>query len=75
MMPSVSWKVLQVTDGQGQDATGRFVNGKNVTYQLSAGQTGTVFVPASQFDPDTVKSMVAAAAGNLAQVANLTSDS
>lgn len=68
------WKVIQVADGQGQDATGRFVAGKNVTYQLASGHSGTVFVPAVQFNPDTVKAAIAADAANLDAISNLSSD-
>lgn len=69
----VAWRVINVQDGQGQDATGRYVNGKTVTYQLASGHSGTVFVPNGQADPDTVRAMVQQEAANLAAIANLQS--
>lgn len=64
--------VVSVQDGQGQNDQGSWVRGKNVTFQLSSGPTGTVFVPDSQFNPDMVKAMVQDAAQRLAAVHNLT---
>lgn len=68
------WRVIQVQDGTGPDSTGRFVQGKTVTYQLETGHTGTVFVPAPNANADAVKLAVAADAANLDAIANLTSD-
>lgn len=71
----VKWKVTQVVDGTGPDSTGRFVVGKTITFQLDTGHTGTVFVPATDANPDAVKLAVQQAAANLDAIANLTSDS
>jgi len=57
------------------DASGQAVRGYTVTYQLSTGQTGQAFVPGAQFVPDQAKQVIAAAAANLAAIANLTSES
>lgn len=67
-----SGKVTNVQDGQGQNDQGQWVRGKNVTFQLSGGQTGTVFVPDSMFNPDMVRTAIQAAAQKLADVHNLT---
>jgi hypothetical protein len=69
----VAWRVINVQDGQGQDATGRYVNGKTVTFQLSTGHSGTVFVPGGQSDVATVRAMVQQEAANLAAITALSS--
>lgn len=68
------WRVINITPGQGADASGRFVNGKNVTYQLRSGQAGTVFVPDGSDTPEYVKAVIQSAAENLAALHNLTSE-
>jgi hypothetical protein len=69
---AASGQVTNVQAGQGQNDQGQWVKGKNVTYQLSGGQTGTVFIPDSMFNPDMVKAAVRADAQKLADVHNLT---
>jgi hypothetical protein len=69
---AASGRVTQVTAGQGQNEQGQWVRGQNVTFMLASGQTGTVFVPDSMFNPDMVRAAVTAAAANLAAVHNLT---
>lgn len=54
---------------------GAAVRGFMVTYQLATGQSGQVFVPGTQFVPDQARQVIAAAAANLAAIANLTSES
>jgi hypothetical protein len=65
-------RVVSVADGQGQNAQGTWTKGKNVTYQLTSGQTGTVFIPADVFSVESVTAAVKAEAQKLADVANLT---
>jgi hypothetical protein len=67
-----SGRVMSVMDGQGQNAQNQWVRGKQVTYQLTTGQTGTVFIPDSDFNVDGVRAALAAAAQKLADVSNLT---
>lgn len=67
----VGWKVLSVADGTGPDPTGRYVNGKTVTYQLKSGHTGTVFVPGADANPEAVAAIIRQAAANLDAIANL----
>ena len=69
---TASGRVVNITDGQGQNDQGQWVKGKNVAYQLDSGQAGSVFVPLSMFNPDMVKACVAAAAQNLADSLNIT---
>lgn len=68
------WRIISVSPGQGQDATGRYTTGKQVTYQMATGQSGTVFVPDGQDTVEYTKAVVQAAADNLAALHNLTSD-
>lgn len=68
-----SWRVIAVADGTGQDATGRFTTGRNVTYQLSTGPTGTVFIPSSAMTEETVAAAIQADAAVLHNIANLSS--
>lgn len=68
---AVGWKVLSVSDGTGPDPTGRYVNGKTVTYQLKSGHTGTVFVPGADANPEAAAALIRQAAANLDAIANL----
>lgn len=68
----ISVKVLNISDGQGPNPAGGFVKGRNVTYQLSTGHTGTVFIPMDSFNEDAVRAAIATDAANVARVANLT---
>lgn len=67
-----SGTITTVSPGQGQNEQGQWVRGQNVSFQLVTGQVGTIFVPDSQFNPERVRALVAAAAQNLADVHNLT---
>jgi hypothetical protein len=69
---SPTGRVINIADARDRDATGNFVTGKNVTYQLATGQTATVFVPGATFSEDAVRAAVTADAATLAKVANLT---
>lgn len=74
MPGTVQWKVIPPVMARTQiDATGQPVQGKVVTFQLSTGQTGTVFVPDAQFSTDGVKAAIQPVADNLDAVLNLTS--
>jgi hypothetical protein len=66
------WKVTGANQTTGQDQTGRYVNGFEVTYQLKSGATGSVFVPKDGFNEDAVRAAVDAAARTLANVLNIT---
>ena len=67
----LSGQVISVASTIGQDATGNWVPGKNVTYQLNSGHTGTVFVPDATFGAETAKAAILADAQKLAAVANI----
>lgn len=69
----VQWRVTQVIDMTGRDATGQIVKGKNVTYQIMNGPAETVFVPGDPPTADQVLDAVRARAANLNDIATLTS--
>lgn len=69
------WKVTGQQTASGQDTNGSFVRGRNITYQLADGTTGSVFVPNSSYTPEAVKAAIAADADKVAAVSMLTSES
>jgi hypothetical protein len=69
------WKVTRQVAGPGQDADGKFVQGRTITYQLADGTSGTVFVANTNYTVDSVKAAIAEDAGRVAGVAKLTSES
>lgn len=64
----VAFKVVDVKETTGQDATGRFVPGKQVSYQLKSGLSGTIFVPDAAFNEDAVRAAIQKAAATLQNV-------
>lgn len=70
-----AWQVTNVAKTVGQDATGRYTQGWEVTYQIDSGHTGTVFVSGADLSPDQVKQAIAKQAAALAGTVNLTSNS
>jgi hypothetical protein len=64
-------QVISVVDKTAQDATNAWVPGETVTYQLSTGQTGSVWLPKSQATPDAVRAAVMADAERLAGIASI----
>ena len=74
MPGSVSWKVVPPVVSRTQiDSSGQPTPGKVVTFQISSGQLGTVFLPDAQFNPDAIKAAIQPAADNLAAVLDLSS--
>ena len=74
-MSDPQWKVTAQQTATGQDSNGSFVRGRNITYQLADGTSGSVFVPNSNYTPDAVKAAIAADAEKVQAVAQLTSES
>jgi hypothetical protein len=68
-----AWKVTGAAQTTGLGPNGQYQRGWEVTYQLEGGTTGTVFVPAAAFSPETVRAAVADDAARLAAVLGLTS--
>lgn len=71
----VNWTVSGASQGLGQDATGRYVQGWEVTYTLDTGHTGTVFVPGSVANQDAIKAAINQSANALNSVINMSSSS
>lgn len=69
-----SWKIVNAVQGQQLGQSGQYVKGWSVTYQLANGSSGTVFVPGDTLSTDAVKQAATDAAGQLAAVLSLTSD-
>lgn len=65
------WKVVSVVDATGLDATGSYVKGRNVTYQLATGPAGTVFIPLSVFGTEAATAAITADAAKLYAVSQL----
>lgn len=72
---AVPWQIVNVVDSQGQGPSGGFTKGKDITFQLAGGQTGTFFVPLASFNPDAVKGLAASEAAKLQAVLGLTHNS
>lgn len=70
-----SWTVSNASQTVAQDATGRYVQGWEVTYTLDTGHTGTVFVPGSVPNQDAIKAAIQQSANALKGVINLNSQS
>ena len=67
----VTWSVTSQQEVTRADPTGRFVPGVLVGFRTTAGVDGTVFVPDSQFTPETVRAMVQARVQRLSAVGAL----
>lgn len=70
-----NWTVSNAAQTTGQDATGRFVKGWEVTYTLDTGHTGTVFVAGEVPNEATVKAAIQQSANALKGVINLSNQS
>lgn len=55
-----TWKVISQQETSGQNDQGAYVHGVTVTFQTTKGVTGTVFVPDSVYNADTVRARVQA---------------
>jgi hypothetical protein len=69
------WRVTQVVNTTAADATGKYTTGKQVSFVLDSGVTGTIFAPDGQDNPAAVKAAIMAEAAKLDQIANLTQNS
>jgi hypothetical protein len=67
----LAWKVIDTKTLSGPDATGRYVPGYQITYQLKSGHAGTVFVPKAAATQEAVAAAITADAQVLAGIANL----
>lgn len=70
-MPQTKWKVTAQQETTQASPGSGIVRGVTVTFQLDDGTVGTVFVPDAQYNPANVKAAIAARAGQLEEVGNL----
>lgn len=73
MPDGAQWRVIGTVPATGRDSSNQFVAGWNVTYQLSSGPTGNVFVAKAGYTRDALRAAIAADAATLDDIANLTS--
>lgn len=66
------WKITEAAQMVGQDSTGRYTKGWQITFQLDGGQTGAVFVPGDSLNPAQVSTAVGRQADALYGVLGLT---
>lgn len=68
----IGWRVTGQSERTIIDATGAAVNVMQVSFQLADGTAGTVNVPLGQYNPEQVRSAIAAKAATIAAVNTLT---
>lgn len=66
-----TWSVTAQQQQTAQDSTGNYVAGVKVTFVTGSGLSGSVFVPESQYNAETVRAMVAARVEAMAAIAAL----
>lgn len=67
----VTWRVIQQLYGVQRLPSGQVTQGYTITYQLSSGETGQVFVPEADYIAPKVSARIAAAAEMMAAVSAL----
>lgn len=69
-----AWSVVGQTETIQPSPTGSgVVSGVQVSYTTTDGHTGTVFVPDTQYNPDTVRQLINARVALVSQVGRLSS--
>lgn len=68
----IGYRVTDQVETQELDANKRAVRGVRVSYQLNGGPSGSVFIPEALYTVANVQAAVAAAAGAMAQIQQLT---
>lgn len=66
------WHITAQQEVNGQDSTGKWGPGVQVSFVLDNGQGGTVFVPQSQYNAANVTTAINGWAATLSEVAGLT---
>lgn len=66
-----AWTVGSQQEATGQDSLGHYVPGVNVSFQTVSGMVGSVFVPNTQYNADTVRQMIAARVARMVAVRDL----
>jgi len=67
-----AWSVISQAETMGIGPTGTAGSGVKVTFRLSDGTTGSVFVPDAQYTPEQVKAAITARVGAFQAVKGLT---
>jgi hypothetical protein len=70
----VTWQVISQQEVTGQDGNGDYVQGVRVTFQLSTGTTGSVFIPDRLYNEQVVADRITMAAIRMANVDNLSGE-
>ena len=67
----IGWTVTAQTETMRQDARNQLVRGMLVTFQLTNGQQGSVFVPDTQYNAEAVRAAIRDRAQHMLNVSNL----
>lgn len=67
----VTWTVISQQEVTDQDKAGNYVQGARVTFQLNTGTTGSVFVPTTIYNAETVAEAINKAAHKINNVDHL----
>ena len=70
-IPSSGWTITAQIEGTRVVPPGRVETGTTVYFTTGNGDQGSVFVPLAQYNVETVKAAVAARAGQLDAIANM----
>lgn len=71
MSDPVTWSVVAQSETSGQDANGNYVAGVQVTFRLSTGTTGSVFIPEQMYSAKYAAAAIAKAAAEVHATGNL----
>lgn len=67
----VAWRVTQQSQQIGHLPNGQFVPGYLVSFVYDGNNTGTVFVPESQWSPQAVQAAITAKVRSMVDIGNL----
>jgi hypothetical protein len=65
------WKVTGQTPSKQPTAAGVFADGINVTFLTGKGVVGTIWVPETVYNPDTVRTLIAQKVATLDAISDL----
>jgi hypothetical protein len=71
--PGVSWRVTSQQEGTQPGPAGTYTKGVTVYFNVSTGDSGSVFIPNNMYTSDNVIAAVNARAAQLAEISQLTS--
>jgi ubiquinone biosynthesis protein Coq4 len=67
----VGWRVIAQMETIAPDQTGKFVPGVQITFETASGLVGSIFVPASLYNPETVRRLIVEKVNLMASVHEL----